>query len=266
MEKTLALPAWPSFAEWRDLVLPKEHGSWSLALEPVAFGLIAATSPAGGCLALAVVAGFFARRPLRIAWREARPERRTNARVALAACASVAALALLAAISVAGTGWLGWLVPSAVAGAIFLGFDLRNAGRAEAAEVIGAAAFAWLPAAFVALDGRSVAAPLAIAVVMSGRAVPTVLTIRAVLRENKTGVRRPRPALVAAALAFAAAAWLARTGDAPWIATVALGLFLARTLALFGFRRFPVRARRIGMVEAALGLAFVLAVAPAFRG
>ncbi len=35
------------------LTLPKEHGSWSLALEPVAFGLLVAPSAAGAALTLA---------------------------------------------------------------------------------------------------------------------------------------------------------------------------------------------------------------------
>lgn len=47
--------------------LPKEHGSWSLALEPLALGLLVAPSLAGGALAGAVLAGFFARRPLKAA-------------------------------------------------------------------------------------------------------------------------------------------------------------------------------------------------------
>ena len=47
---------------WREVVkltLPKEHGSWSLALEPVAFGLLVAPSAAGAALALAAGLGFF---------------------------------------------------------------------------------------------------------------------------------------------------------------------------------------------------------------
>ena len=54
---------------WRaaaQLTLPKEHGSWSLALEPVAFGLLVAPSAAGAALALAAVSGFFLRRPLKL--------------------------------------------------------------------------------------------------------------------------------------------------------------------------------------------------------
>ena len=52
---------------FRALVLPKEHGSWSLAFEPVALALLAAPSWAGAALAGATVAGFFVRRPLKLA-------------------------------------------------------------------------------------------------------------------------------------------------------------------------------------------------------
>ena len=94
------------FARWRDLVVPREHGSWSLALEPLVFGLIAAPSAAGGCLALAVLAAFFARRPLRLALGDASPARRTAARGPLVWLAMLAAAWFLAALVGGGLGWL----------------------------------------------------------------------------------------------------------------------------------------------------------------
>jgi hypothetical protein len=264
MVRTFALPSWPSRAEWRDLVLPKEHGSWSLALEPLAFGLLAAPSPAGAWFAVAVIAGFFARRPLRIAWRETRRERREHARVALAMCSVVAATAMLAAVSIAGVFWLRWLVPSAVAGAVFIRYDLRNASRDGAAEVIGAAAFALLPAAFAALAGAGPATALALAIVMCGRAVPTVLTVRGALRGARTGEVRPAPALVAALAALGAGVALAAAGLAPWITAATAAVFLLRATIILS-PRVSLRARTIGMIEAALGVAFVLAVGIAWR-
>ena len=36
-----------SIARWRELVWPKEHGSWSLAGEPLALALVAAPTTAG---------------------------------------------------------------------------------------------------------------------------------------------------------------------------------------------------------------------------
>jgi hypothetical protein len=55
---TLSFSPPAPMARWRDVILPKEHGSWSLALEPIALGLLVAPSWAGGSLAVAVLAGF----------------------------------------------------------------------------------------------------------------------------------------------------------------------------------------------------------------
>jgi hypothetical protein len=261
MDNVLPALRLPSGAQWRELVLPKEHGSWSLALEPLAFGLIAAPSAAGGGLALAVVAAFFARRPLRIAWRDSRAERRRDARGALAACVVAATVAFAFAVALGGSSWVLWLVPSVVAGGLFLSFDLRNGGREEIAEVAGAAAFAFLPAAFAALNGAAPATAVALGLVMCGRAVPTVLCVRAALRGAKTGTCRSGPALVATFAALAVGLVLARGGLAPMTAVAALAVLAFRAVGLLVYPRWTLRARTIGMIEAALGLAYVLSVA-----
>ena len=85
-----------------ELVLPKEHGSWSLALEPVALGLLAAPSVGGGWFALATLAAFLARRPLRAVYRDQDMERRTRFAGALVICAGIAAIAFTAVIATAG--------------------------------------------------------------------------------------------------------------------------------------------------------------------
>jgi hypothetical protein len=265
MDNALTWMRLPAARHWRELVLPKEHGSWSLALEPLAFGLIAMPSVAGGWLALAVTAGFFARRPLRIAWRDSRADRRGEARVALAGCGFAAVAALWFAIALAGVNWMAWLVPSAIAGALFVSFDLRNGGREELAEIAGSAAFAFLPAAFAVLAGATPAVALALAVVMCGRAVPTVLCVRTAVRAVKTGIRRPAPALVATSMALGAGVMLARSGVAPVAAVWALAVLALRAFGLLVFPAPVLRARTIGMVEAILGLAFVLTVAAAWR-
>lgn len=249
-----------TFAQFRALAWPKEHGSWSLALEPVALGLIAAPSAAGAWLAVAIVAGFFARRPLRTAWRESRPERRAEAARVLAACAVVATLALAAAITLAGFAWLMWLLPTAIAGAFFLSFDLRNAGREETAEIAGAAAFAALPVALAVLGGATPLTAVALGVVMCGRAVPTVLCVRTSLRAAKTGAGACGPAIVASVAALLAGAGLALHDAAPITAVIALTLLMLRTGALLVFPRPVLRARTIGMMEAILGVAFVIGV------
>jgi hypothetical protein len=246
---------------WRDLVLPKEHGSWSLAGEPLALSLLAAPSLPGALLAFATAAAFFARRPLRIAFRDAKPSRRHEAAIALGVCVAVALGFFAAAVAAGGVAWLAWLLPSLALGAIFVHFDLQNEGRAEAAEIAGAAAFAFLPAAFGALAGWSAWSSLAFGVAMCGRAVPTVMCVRAVLRAAKTGVRRDAPALVAAAVAVVAAVAVAHDGLAPWTLVALTAAFFLRTIALLVFPRPRVRGRTLGIVEAAAGAVFVAATA-----
>ena len=137
MDATQTFPAGALASSWRELVMPKEHGSWSLAFEPLAFGLLVAPSAAGAALAIAVAAAFFARRPLNIAVRDHRATRRAAARRAVLTCAGVAAAAFVAACALAGSSaWLWWLLPSSALGAVFLSFDLRNAGRDETAEAL----------------------------------------------------------------------------------------------------------------------------------
>lgn len=254
----------PTVAGWREVALPKEHGSWSLAFEPVAFGLLAASSPGGAWLGLAVATAFFARRPLRIAGREHTGERAATARGAVIACGTCAALALAGAVATAGATWLWWLAPAVLGSAVFAWFDLRNEGRAATAEVAGAAAFAWLPAAFATLSGWTPAAAFALAIVMVGRSVPAVLCVRAALRHAKTGEHCRGPALIAAGVALASGLALAAAELAPRLAAVALAVLAARTILLLVFPQPVLRARTIGMIEAVLGLAFVVGVSLAW--
>lgn len=247
-------------ARFRDVVLPREHGSWPLALEPVALGLLVAPSAAGVALGLAVTAGFFARRPLKIAWRERDERRRNAALVALGACAAVAVTAFGVAVLLAGVAPMAWLLPFAVAGGVFLFFDVRNGGREEPAEIAGAAAFASVSGAIAALAGEPPLVALALLVAMIGRAVPSVIFVRACVRGGKTGEYRIVPALLTATTALAAgwAAW--RIGAVNVVVPVALALLLLRA-AMRLSRRSPVRARTLGFQELAIGIAYIAVVA-----
>lgn len=260
MENALSSPRPILVTRWRELVMPKEHGSWSLAFEPLAFGLLAAPSGGGVGLAVAAAAAFFARRPLRIAIMDARLTRRVAARSVLGWLAAVALVAFSGAIAVAGTGWLGWLLPAAAAGVAFAAFDLRNAGREEAAEVAGAATFALLPAAFAAMAGAGLLAASALGVAMLARSVPTVLTVRAAIRAAKGGRSRSAFAVGSAILALGALMALARADLVPVAAVAAAVLFTVRTLALLVYPRPAFRARTLGMIEGALGGLFVVVV------
>ena len=144
-------------------------------------------------------------------------------------------------------------------------FDLRNAAREASAEVAGAVAFACLPGVFGVLAGCSPWESGALAVVMCGRAVPTVLTVRAALRATKTGEGGVGPALVCALVALAAGLFCALAGWIGWAGPVGLAVLAARSFVLLVFPRPVLRARTLGLSEAMVGLAFVVVVAAAWR-
>lgn len=248
-----------------ELVLPKEHGSWSLALEPVALGLLAAPSAGGGWLAVATLAAFLARRPLRAVYREQDLERRTRAAGALVICAGIAAIAFTGVIATAGTAWLGWLTPTLLASAAFVSFDLQNEGRVEFAEVAGAAAFGCLPAVFVILAGGTPATAAALAVLMLGRAIPAVLGVRAYLREMKTGVRRRWPALLTTAVLLVAILGLRRADQVPSSSVLLMASLAVGTVTLLLARGPRFRARTVGMAEMIAGIIFVIVTAVAMH-
>jgi hypothetical protein len=227
--------------------------------------LLAAPSWAGAALATGIFAAFLLRRPLQAACGPARTQDRP---------ALVSALVLLgggAAAGVLGAGWLGgWaaLWPAALAvpgGAFFLAMDLRGDARETAAELAGAGAFALLPAALGTLAGWPGVPALALAALALVRGVPTVLVIRAALRLAKGQPVTAIPALVTSGLGIllVAALWAGHTVQ--WPALVPAVVLAARAWWLLGSRRPRFAARTLGMIEAALGVVYLLIAALAIR-
>lgn len=254
---TLPLPA----DRAASVFLPKEHGSWSLALEPLALGLLVTPSWAGGALAVAALAGFFARRPLKTALTAPVSSRRTTARLNLLLWSALAAAGLGLAAFLGAPAALWPLLPAAALGALFVTFDLQNDSRAAAAELAGCACFAFLPAALATLAGAPPATALALAGLAAARSLPTVMTVRTALRLAKGEKLNRLPSLFAASLAATALGALTANGLAPWTAAALGLLLLARTLWLLGPARPLWPARRLGMTEGLLGLGYVLVLA-----
>lgn len=256
----------PANTSFRSLVLPREHGSWSLALEPIALGLLVAPSPAGLFLAVAVFAGFFTRRPLKLAWTLAPGDARRAAAVRWTLGFALPALAALAAAAYVG-GWAAlWpLLLAAPLGAAFLWFDLRGEMREAEAELAGSGAFALVPATFATLAGWGPAPALALAALMLARSVPTVLTVRAYLRLAKHKPAQPAAALVSTALSFAAVAALAAGRLSPLATCVLAGLLALRAIWLLSPFSPAWSARRVGLTEAFVGLGYLAGLALAYR-
>jgi len=250
----------------RQLFLPKEHGSWSLALEPIALALLVAPSAAGAALALAGTAGFFTRRPLKLAVTlPAGDPRRVPARNGAIFFAALAAFALAGAAIHGPVRALWPLLLAAPFGALFLWFDLRNAAREAEAELAGSTVFALLPASGALLAGWPAPASLALAALALARSVPTVLTVRAYLRLGKGEAPSRLVPIVAACVALATVALLARPALVPSAATAVSGVFLVRTCWLVSPLRPRWPARRVGVIEAVLGVAQLGLLAFAYR-
>lgn len=250
----------------RDLVLPREHGSWSFVLEPLALGLLAAPSWPGAVLALATLAAFFARRPLQLTRVSGRDPRRELAWHTLAALALLALSA--AALALHRSGPAPW-IPLGVAllpAALFLHFDRQGEGRALAAELAGVGAFSLLPVALALLAGRPALPAAALGALMLVRSVPTVLTLRAVLRRRKGQPESRSAPLVAALLGASAVAALTAAGHLPPLAPIAAVVLLGRTIWWLSPRAPAWRAAQFGICESALGALFVLALGLAARG
>lgn len=234
------------------IILPKEHGSWSLALEPVALGLLVAPSPAGAALASAVTAGFFLRRPLKLLFREQDLERRKTACLCSFALTGIALAGLLLAAKNGGWEKLWPLLPAALAGLVFVWADSRNEARAAAAEIAGAVTFGILPAAFASIAGWNAPASLALTAMALTRSVPTVLTVRARLRMAKGQPVALSPAIISALIGVGLMVWLAAQHLAPWLTMFFAIVFAVRTFLLLGWHQ-QITARQIGITEAALG-------------
>jgi len=242
------------------LILPREHGSWSLALEPLALGMLAAPSKPGVALAAAALSGFFLRRPLRLLLSGKPDPRRSLALICVAGLGMLALSNLLLAAGLGGISRLWPLVPAILAGMTFVWFDSRNEAREGVAEVAGATAFGLLPAVFGALAGWGSAASIALSMVMLVRAIPTVILVRIYLRLNKGRVSPIAPALIATGAGLLLAAGLVSSGIAPWPVIIFSLAMTAGSIWLLGWCP-RLGAKTVGMVETAFGAAMVLTLA-----
>lgn len=245
---------------WRRWLLPREHGSWALAFEPVALGLLVAASWAGMMVGIAVAAGFM----MRPAWnartqRKTAPERAIGRRWVVA-WSLLGGVALGAAVVLSGPHFLAAFMVGAPLAAWFAWCDGRGDARSLSAEATGAAAFATVPAAMVVAAGGSVSTAVVWSVVMLVRALPTVLVVRATVRR-----RKGRAGTTAAGLAWLMSAmgaaglslWVAR-GVLPALVAVAAWLLVGRATWLLSPLAVTWTARRIGMAEAGWGFLFLL--------
>jgi hypothetical protein len=221
----------PSRTFW-DLVRPREHGSWSLVLEPLVFGLIIFPSFAGLIFCLAVLSLFLARRPWQRHFADEGVRRRQAVRVFCSLVVLGAALAGLALIFRVGklclTNRVFFLSAMVSVGAAI--FSLCLEGRPEkrtlVGEVAGAFAASSKPLFLGFLAGSTPNHSLLASVFVCARCVVSVIAVRNAIRVLK-GIQCREHILALIILLLSASLLIALRGSGPvvavaWIALVSI--------------------------------------------
>lgn len=246
----------------KTVALPVEHGGWGLSLEPVVLGLLVAPSLAGLSLALATVAAFLARHPLKIMVADRRRGRRfprTRMAEAFALLYSSIALVSFAAAIISGPALL--LVPIAIAlplAVIQLAYDFSSRSRALLPELSGATAMAAAASSLALAGGFKLGPALALWAILAARVLPTILYVRARLRAARGEKVAPGLIIAMHVLACALGLMLLLQNLSSIFAFCALSLLLVRAVA--GLYSPPVSAKRVGITELVYGAVLVAAI------
>jgi hypothetical protein len=254
---------------WRMVAVPAEHGGWGFLAEPAVLGLALAPSAAGGCLALAALAGFLARHPLRLLLLDRRKgvryPRTALAERVFAAYAALALGLLAAALTLSPSPFWLPLLASAPAGLVALAYDASARSREALPEVAGAVALGASATAIALAGGAPASVAWGAWALLALRSVASVLYVRARIRLDRGREAGPALVLAAHAAALAAAAALARSGAGPWLAVLAFAVLLLRCAAGLSPLRRPVRPQVLGFQELGYGLLTLLLLAAGYR-
>lgn len=237
-------------------LLPREHGSWALVLEPIVLALCASFSLKGVAVAVCALALFLARRPCWVAVRVKDRARVRQARAVALALAGVAVAAGGPLLTGAGIASLPPLIVAVMAAGAFALMDARGASRGLFAECTGALAFCALGSIVVLENpGTGARAPL-LAAAVGGfalvRALTALLPVRAYIRRRKREIVSALPALLVACAGVVAMCVLAPVAKT-WVPALWASVFALRTAWLLGPFAPSLPARRLGMLEAVLG-------------
>ena len=254
---------------WKPLAFPAEHGGWGFLAEPVILGLALAPSSAGVCLGFAALAGFLARHPLRL-WLLDRRKGARYPRTALAerfflGYAALAALLLAGAVALARAPFWPALAVAVPLGLLALSFDARGRSREALPELAGALALGAAAAAIALAGGAPPGLAWGAWALLSLRAITSVLYVRARIRLDRGLAAGPGLVLAGHAIALAAAAALARSEWAPWLASLAFLVLLTRAAWGLSPRRRRVRPQVLGFQELGFGLLTLALLAFGYR-
>lgn len=246
----------------RPIALPNEHGGWSFLYEPILLALLVTPSLAGFAIALATVGVFLLRHPLKLTIRDYRRERR-YARTRMAErfvllYGIVAAIAFGGAVAIAGPTILIPLILAAPFAALMLIADARNASRSLVAEIAGPIALASSAAMIAAAAGQSLFAAWLLWMLAVSRIVPTIVYVRAKLRQIKQQPYSASAAIAMQVLAIAVIIVFNATTQLTVIALVPFVILLGRTIWFLIIQPKPMVPQTLGVQEIIFGLIAVV--------
>lgn len=256
----------PPRGSWRRVVLPSEHGGWSLTAEPVLLGLLVAWSWPGLALGAAAILAFLARTPLKFVLVDRRRHRwypRSGLAARFVAGESALVVGLVAA-GVAGSANRWFWVPLAVAApmvSVQLWFDMHSRSRRLAPELLGAVGVSSMAAAIALAGGEAAPRAVGLWVVLAARAIAAIPYARCQVFRAR---RRPGPMwhsdlAQAVSVAAAGVAWLLDV--LPVTPLVAVALIAAFNVV--AVRRPVPPVKVIGLQQMAFGLTVVAITATA---
>jgi hypothetical protein len=249
----------------KSVALPSEHGGWGFLLEPILLGLLVAGSWQGMLLAVAAFGVFLIHQPLKIAVKDRlkgqRPPRTVWAERFAVGYGLLAIMPMTILLITTPTDFLMPILLAVPLAGVQLYYDARNQSRKLVPEVCGAAALAMIAPAIVMLNGWSLTAGLILWVMLTLRALTSILYVRARLQLERGKPAQPAPVWLAHGFAFGLLLILRGQQLVPWLALLAFVVLGGR--AAWGLSRFrrPRPAKIIGFQELGYGLLTVILIA-----
>lgn len=255
--------------EWRRLLLPNEHGSWAFVLEPLVLGLLVAFSPTALWVTLAVILGFFCRKPTKYAFATSATSvsvLRQPARLAFLALSLGAIICFASAVAVSRWQILVPVATSLPALLIFALREQRGQVRSLLAELI-ATGLCSAPLISIALAAHwTVSASLALGFINLARAWPSLLFVRFFLRESRGNPGHKTPTVLVHAITPLLLFFAAQQKLIP-ASVVAINVILSLRAALLLLcrARYSFSAKQLGVMELFWGLLYLCGVSFAFH-
>ena len=246
----------------RSIALPAEHGGWSFWYEPVLLAMLVASSSTGFALVILSLASFLIRQPLKIALIDLRKKKvylRTRLGIGFVALYGIIALlALMASLAGGSINVISPLIPAyGIALVQVWLFDIRGNSRHWLPEMLGAIVMSTFAVSIALAGGWSLIASVALAGIIVARAIPTIVYVRARLRQIKRGNADFRPTFLLHILSLIVVTALALIGLIPKTVIVAILILLGR--AVYFLRQgTAVLPKVVGIQEILFGFFVVI--------